>query len=442
MHSDEPELVLTTEVIEVRAPTGLEFGEIFDNDVENSKSVEQEEREARGDVPRTPSQPTVGHLEVVLVTNDGGAMNAGVRLGDKLTHINGSAVTVSLEKGVHCPGAWKVTRDQTSPSKEKTRFARMPLMAALTVLKSAKVNLSLQFTLEGLRPKPPPPPPPPQPPPKKKPPPPVPSTTSDTRAPPSKVFGGEPGNSSGAGGKVVMDLAMLSAMQSSPGAFGPRPEPMILKCNLVKPFGIAYRADPVSASAVVAEVKGLMAKESGVLPKMRLLEIEGRRMDQLVVEDAMLEVQRFPTGVSLACYFDLRAEDGTVMVDKEHIPRGAEFVFKAPSASSNTSARSSPVPGTPDGWAVDEVEMKTVVLRKPFGLSFEEAEGKPLVVGVHSRQAREAGIQKHSVLMQLEDISLIDLSYEDALRQVQSLPSGVGIQLVFGPLLSAGAEMF
>ena len=43
----------------------------------------------------------------------------------------------------------------------------------------------------------------------------------------------------------------------------------------------------------------------------------------------MQEIQRFPTGVNLAVYFDLRSEEGAVMVDKTELPRGVEFVVKA-----------------------------------------------------------------------------------------------------------------
>ena len=44
---------------------------------------------------------------------------------------------------------------------------------------------------------------------------------------------------------------------------------------------------------------------------------------------AMQVIQRMPTGVDLACYFDTRAPDGTVLVPKSDLPRGVEFVFKA-----------------------------------------------------------------------------------------------------------------
>ena len=88
------------------------------------------------------------------------------------------------------------------------------------------------------------------------------------------------------------------------------------------------------------------------------------------------------------------------------------------------------------------MELHQCVLKKPFGLSFEESEGRPLVVGVHSRQAREAGVALHAVLMQVGDTSLEGMPFDAALREVTQLPSGVGVRLTFGPLLRAGAEMF
>jgi len=60
---------------------------------------------------------------------------------------------------------------------------------------------------------------------------------------------------------------------------------MVLKCLLQKPFGVGYRACPVTGAAVVAEVKGNAARESGVVPKLRLLEIEGRAMEHLQAEE-------------------------------------------------------------------------------------------------------------------------------------------------------------
>jgi hypothetical protein len=47
------------------------------------------------------------------------------------------------------------------------------------------------------------------------------------------------------------------------------------------------------------------------------------------------------------------------------------------------------------------IEAHACVLKKPFGLSFEESHGRPLVVGVHSRQAQEAGVAVHAVLKQV-----------------------------------------
>jgi hypothetical protein len=45
-------------------------------------------------------------------------------------------------------------------------------------------------------------------------------------------------------------------------------------------------------------------------------------------------------------------------------------------------------------------------------------------------------------VLQVEDVSLEEMGYDEALRELAQLPSGVGIRLTFGPLLSAGAEMF
>ena len=95
-----------------------------------------------------------------------------------------------------------------------------------------------------------------------------------------------------------------------------------------------------------------------MVPKLRLIELEGHYVEHLAAEEApttaslhmmtkheyypttcsssrcvagqaMQVIQRMPTGVDLACYFDTRAPDGTVLVPKSDLPRGVEFVFKA-----------------------------------------------------------------------------------------------------------------
>jgi len=145
-------MVLLSEEVILRAPLGLEFMEVYEEE-EEDRHLDRIESERHGLAPRTGVQ-LEGRLEVCVLTNEGSAMDSGVQIGDVLTHINGSPVTVTQEHGVKCIGAWRVARGATCVDKEKARFARMPLMAALTVLRSAKINLELSLTIQGMRPPP------------------------------------------------------------------------------------------------------------------------------------------------------------------------------------------------------------------------------------------------------------------------------------------------
>jgi len=99
-------------------------------------------------------------------------------------------------------------------------------------------------------------------------------------------------------------------------------------------------------------------------------------------------------GVELDTYFDLKSVDGSITIPRSELPRGAELVLKAPNALGEGSGA--------DVHDTVVVEMTMISLKKPFGISFEESEGRPLVVGVHSRQAQDAKVPLHSVLMKVK----------------------------------------